>query len=724
MNRTVTKLTQKIVCLLMSTAIVFGMLFSTSFAAGPDLEPTQKFILEVIELDDDARADFVDILENITPSNYLDYVDDVSAIISLNDDDITAALKAYANYPSTYKTAFLVMVENFRLSEIEAKDYTLFGFRRIQKMINFEVTGDYYDDRGIRLFVSVFKNLKYLTGKNSFFDDPSDPYKLDIKVGSNTLEKALNQLIGHIQSLKNRNIDTFDEFIAYIERVINSHANIEIYNFKRFLVSEGLGYSGALKKPSAAEEGVTLSPIERLYIELIAMSKAERDLFIFEVLDKIKDGNIAGVRQKAEELLGSMPREDLYAALEAFAAYADDNKATIKLALKFIGTGIEDEGFDTSKFSDIAERINFTFTGDYNDNKGFIIFVKILGTLRGLSTDDFIFDDKADPYKIDINVSKLKIYSIAKPYLDTIIKSMNSIRARGINSFDDYIAEFEAMVNAHPNEDIYYFKKFLYDGRWGYIGTLPNPKAVKPTPTAKPTSTTTPDENGGGGGGSTGGSTGGGTSTSTPVPTPAPTGTAIATEPAPTNVPAANPFIDLPDEHWAKENILNLVEKNVLTGYPDNTVKPDLEITRAEMAVIIARAIGLAPVENPNLKFKDSDAIGEWAAGYIQAAVENNIIVGYEDNTFRPANKLTREELVVMAMKAYKYEPADASSLEFADKADMGDWSIGYVAKAVETKIVVGYPDNTFKPKKNVTRAEAFTVIINCINSLADEAAE
>lgn len=722
MNRSLTKLSQKIICLLLTLLMVFGTMFTTSFAAGTNLDPVQKFILEVIELDDDARAEFVAILEDITPTNYKDYVDDVKKILSLNEDDITAALKAYANYSGTYKNMLLLMIETFSLNDIEAKDYTVFGFRRILKLINYEITGDYYDDRGMRVFISVFKRLKVLTGKDAFYDDPSDAYKLQIKVGGALLKSQLDSLIEHIQTFKNKKIYTFDDFIDYVEKEINSYENIEIYNFKRFLKSEGLGYSGALKKPDT-DEG--LSPIEKLYLKLISLSKAERELFVVEVLDRLLDGDLYGAIAKAEKILGSMPKEDIEAALKAFASYVDDNKAAVKLAIKYFAMNIENENFDTSKFSDIAKIANFMFTGDYEDEKGFIIFVKIMGTLRGISTSNFIFDDKNDPYKIDFDLSKLKIYNTFKPMLDSIIKSMNSLKARGINSFDDYIAEFETKVNAKSNEQIYYFKKFLYEERLGYGGKLPNPDNNVPSP--KPTGSS---PSGGGGGGGSGGGTGGGSGSSggspvvTPTNTPLPTSTPVATEPIPTSMPAANPFKDLEDTHWAKDNMLELVDKKVLTGYPDGTIKPDLEVTRAEMAVIIAKAIGLVPAENPDLKFKDKDQIGDWAAGYIQAAVENNIIVGYEDNTFRPSNKLTREEMIVMVMKAYKYEPVQAPELAFADKGDIGSWSIGYVAKAVEMKLVAGYPDNTFRPKKNVTRAEVSTVIINCIKALEDKTAE
>ncbi len=735
MNRILAKLSKKVICLCLGAAIVFGMTFNVSYGMGPNINPMQKLILEAIDLDKKDRLAFSDVLQEVTGSNYLDYVDEVSDIIPLSDQDIAAALKTYGNYDSTYKSNLLFMMGQLGLSDISAKDYTAFGFRRIQKMINFEVTGDYYDDRGIRLFVSIFKNLKDLTGKDAFYDKTSDAYKLDIKVGSQTLKTQMDKLIVNIETLKARGVDTFDEFTNYVEIVVNSHANIEIYNFKRFLKSEGLGYSGALKKPT--DEGASVTPIQKLYLELISLSATERNQFVFNVLDALNDGNLAGVREEAQEILGNMPSQDLNAALEAFAAYSDDNKAIIKTAIKFFAIDIEDEGFDTSKFNDIYERINFAFTGDYSDVKGFMLFVKILGTIRGLSTDDFIYDLKEDPYKIDVNVNNLVVYKTFEPKLDLMIGSMDTLKARGITTFAKYIEELEATVNAHPDDQIYNFKKFLDEERLGYDGDLLNPadKTPEPTATPDPGSTPTPEPgttatptpvvtarptSGGGsqgGGGSSGGSGGSGGSSNT---TPQPTST-TAIQPTATPMPGANPFTDLLDTHWAKGNILELVTKEILTGYPDGTVKPDLQVTRAEMAVMIIKAIGVAPIETPDLKFKDKGEIGAWAAGYIQAAVEKKIIVGYEDNTFRPSNKLTREEMVVMVMKAYMYESVETVQLTFTDKGDIGSWSYGFVAKSVELKLVAGYPDNTFKPKKDVTRAEASTVISNCIKAAKDK---
>jgi hypothetical protein len=66
-------------------------------------------------------------------------------------------------------------------------------------------------------------------------------------------------------------------------------------------------------------------------------------------------------------------------------------------------------------------------------------------------------------------------------------------------------------------------------------------------------------------------------------------------------------------------------------------------------------------------------------------------------------------------MQAFKYGSSENLELEFIDSDEIGDWSKPFVVKSVEMAFVAGYPDNTFKPKRNVTRAEAFTVLLKAI---------
>lgn len=173
--------------------------------------------------------------------------------------------------------------------------------------------------------------------------------------------------------------------------------------------------------------------------------------------------------------------------------------------------------------------------------------------------------------------------------------------------------------------------------------------------------------------------------------------------------------------HWAEDRIISLIEKGAIAGYPDGSVKPDIDMTRAEVITALVKAIGLEPVKEPNLKFADVKSIPEWAQGYIQVAVDNGIIQGYPDNTYKANNKVTRSEFLVMAMKAYKYEESNNTSLKFKDAKDIPSWALGYLAKAVETTIIEGYTDNTVKPNNRITRAEVMTIIDKCMTLGAEK---
>ncbi|MDP4181620.1 MAG: S-layer homology domain-containing protein, partial [Bacillota bacterium] len=209
------------------------------------------------------------------------------------------------------------------------------------------------------------------------------------------------------------------------------------------------------------------------------------------------------------------------------------------------------------------------------------------------------------------------------------------------------------------------------------------------------------------------------TSTATPTATPTPevslskdtTPTPIVNEPE-NNKPAVGKFKDI-NSHWAKDQIIELVAKKIINGYIDDTFKPDNKVTRAELAVMIVKALGIK-VSKGATKFKDDKEIPVWAKDYIKAAVEAGIISGYSDNTFNANKSCTRQEIVAMIMRALKLKNS-TEDLKFKDAADIPKWARGYVAKAIELGIVKGYGDETFKPLKDVTRAEAAVIISNAL---------
>ncbi len=173
-------------------------------------------------------------------------------------------------------------------------------------------------------------------------------------------------------------------------------------------------------------------------------------------------------------------------------------------------------------------------------------------------------------------------------------------------------------------------------------------------------------------------------------------------------------FIDI-NKHWAREYIIKLLNEKVVSGYPDKTMKPDNSITRAEAVKIIVVALGYTPAEKPDLKFKDIGSIGSWAMGYIDTGVKKGIVKGFDDNTFQPGKKCSRVEFVTMLLRAMDLSVEKTTTLKFKDTNNIPDWALPYMEKAVEIGMIKGYTDNTILPKKDVTRAEAFTMVARSV---------
>src|SRR5690606_20330334 len=122
---------------------------------------------------------------------------------------------------------------------------------------------------------------------------------------------------------------------------------------------------------------------------------------------------------------------------------------------------------------------------------------------------------------------------------------------------------------------------------------------------------------------------------------------------------------------WAKASIDFLIRAGLLNGYEDQTFRPDLGITRAEAAKILAMEMGLE--ETPNT-FSDVPAT-HWAAGYIGAAQKSGLMNGYEDGAFRPEDMLNRAEMAALVARAFQL--AGSSGISFPD-VQSGTWSYQY----------------------------------------------
>ncbi|MDR6553062.1 hypothetical protein J2736_004269 [Paenibacillus qinlingensis] len=165
--------------------------------------------------------------------------------------------------------------------------------------------------------------------------------------------------------------------------------------------------------------------------------------------------------------------------------------------------------------------------------------------------------------------------------------------------------------------------------------------------------------------------------------------------------------------HWAELDIRAALKVDIVDGYEDGTFKPNQFVSRAEFVVMLMN--GLHPKAGaeqlPN--YSDAAAIGEWAKGAIALAAKDRLVQGYEDGSFRPGAELTRAQLAVVLANALGASSAGdgGSAVTFADAADIPAWAsdaVGIVAKA---GVMQGYAANRFAPMGTVSRAEAITVI-------------
>lgn len=172
--------------------------------------------------------------------------------------------------------------------------------------------------------------------------------------------------------------------------------------------------------------------------------------------------------------------------------------------------------------------------------------------------------------------------------------------------------------------------------------------------------------------------------------------------------------------HWAEGDVLKLASLGVSKGFADGGYHPQEQITRAQFTNLLVIAAGLSPVANPALSFKDADQIPTWSKGYVAAGVAAKLINGYDDGTFRPDGNITRAEMAKLMAGALKLKnklPANPN-LSFEDASGIPDWAKESVGLAAGAAIIKGMPDGTFAPARTATRAEAATMISRLMDRL------
>ena len=166
-------------------------------------------------------------------------------------------------------------------------------------------------------------------------------------------------------------------------------------------------------------------------------------------------------------------------------------------------------------------------------------------------------------------------------------------------------------------------------------------------------------------------------------------------------VSPAQAATDLPKSHGFYDEITYLVNKGVLSGYEDGTIKPDKIVTRAEAAIMIGKLKNFKGTQAAT-NFKDVSK-SQKASGYIAEAAKAGYISGYPDGTFKPSAPITRGDMSIILDRVFNI--INIGDTPFTDvSANMKAHQA--ISAMIAANITAGYPDNTFRPTQSITRGQ------------------
>lgn len=210
------------------------------------------------------------------------------------------------------------------------------------------------------------------------------------------------------------------------------------------------------------------------------------------------------------------------------------------------------------------------------------------------------------------------------------------------------------------------------------------------------------------------------------VPVPVPNGA------APTTTASAEPietgFSDVSPTFWAAPFIVALSQQGILAGFDDGTFRPNVVITRAEVAVMLQEAFD-QPENLQPLPFGDVPT-DYWASSEIASSVQSGFMRGYPGNVFQPEQQIPKAQMLIALVSGLNL-PASTNPAQvvdyYQDAEQIPQYAIDKIATATTNGLVVNYPDpNLLRPEQTITRADAAALIyqalvkagkVNSINS-------
>ena len=166
--------------------------------------------------------------------------------------------------------------------------------------------------------------------------------------------------------------------------------------------------------------------------------------------------------------------------------------------------------------------------------------------------------------------------------------------------------------------------------------------------------------------------------------------------------------------HWAEQDITKAADNQWVTGYQNNSFRPDDSITRAEFVSILARLLNPEAVDITEDSY--TDVGNHWARDSIELLTAAGYINGYHGR-FRPDDEITRQEAATVLYRALTEKPEQVT-LPYADADEVAPWAKDAVGGMSYLGLLNGYDNGTFRPQGSLTRAECVRMVINFSRTL------
>lgn len=175
-------------------------------------------------------------------------------------------------------------------------------------------------------------------------------------------------------------------------------------------------------------------------------------------------------------------------------------------------------------------------------------------------------------------------------------------------------------------------------------------------------------------------------------------------------------YTDVPQAHWASEVIRELSAKQLVNGINATSFAPDRNVTRAEFAAMLVRALNVEGEATQSFTDVSKD---KWYANEIALAAKAGIVNGISSTKFAPEDSIKRQEMAAMIVRAYEYalgnKLASSGATKFTDMASAPQWAKTAIQSAFEAGLLNGRSNSRFEPLATGTRAEVAKLIHNLI---------